>query len=161
MAQHHCASDRGAGGLGEGIALAQAKNPTKRGVTLWVEIDGTVYWATAENAIPTHGDGANRNDNKYVDNSKTYRTVVRTNSLGVEFVGNFPDVEQTCDRRAGHGLADPGPFPARALRYPPERIYAHNWIDYKDHRYCEGCQLATLARKLAYRPGVLAEKSAD
>ena len=34
-----------------------------------------------------------------------------------------------------------------------EHVYAHNWIDYKDHRYCEGCDLATFARKLAYEPG--------
>src|SRR4029434_2516903 len=74
------------------MALAQAKNPTRRGVTIWVETDGTVIWSTAETAIPTHGDGANRNDNKYIDNSNTYHVVVRTNSLGVEFVGNFPDV---------------------------------------------------------------------
>jgi hypothetical protein len=31
-------------------------------------------------------------DNKYIDNSKTYRTAVKTNSVGVEFAGNFPDV---------------------------------------------------------------------
>ena len=30
---------------------------------------------------------------------------------------------------------------------PVERVYAHNWIDYKDARYCEGCALATLARQ--------------
>jgi len=30
---------------------------------------------------------------------------------------------------------------------PLERIYAHNWIDYKDARYCEGCALAALARQ--------------
>jgi N-acetyl-anhydromuramyl-L-alanine amidase AmpD len=36
---------------------------------------------------------------------------------------------------------------------PSERVYAHNWIDFKDARYCEGCELATLARKLAYVPG--------
>ena len=29
---------------------------------------------------------------------------------------------------------------------PADRVYAHNWIDYKDARYCEGCELATLAR---------------
>jgi hypothetical protein len=29
-------------------------------------------------------------------------------------------------------------------------IYAHNWIDFKDQRYCEGCALATLARHQAY-----------
>src|SRR5437667_152010 len=67
-------------------------DPTKRGVTVWVETTGIVYWSTAENAIPTHGDGANRNDNKYIDNSKTYRTVIRTNTIGVEFNGNAPDV---------------------------------------------------------------------
>ena len=26
----------------------QARNPTKRGVTLWVETDGTIYWSTPE-----------------------------------------------------------------------------------------------------------------
>ena len=50
-------------------AAEQAKNPTRRGVTIWVETDGTVYWAVPETAIPTHGDGANRNDNKYIDNA--------------------------------------------------------------------------------------------
>ena len=24
---------------------------------------------------------------------------------------------------------------------PLDRVYAHNWIDYKDARYCEGCEL--------------------
>ena len=33
---------------------------------------------------------------------------------------------------------------------PNERVYAHNWIDYKDARYCEGCDLATLARSTAF-----------
>src|SRR5207244_8201767 len=84
----------GPAGSARELAQAQFANPTKRGVTLWVETDGTVYWATSETAIPTHGDGANRNDNKYIDNTKTYRTVVRTNSIGVEFVGNYPDVRK-------------------------------------------------------------------
>jgi hypothetical protein len=80
----------GPAGSAKSMAQAQAKNPTKRGVTVWVETDGTVYWSTAETAIPTHGDGANRNDNKYIDNSKTYRTVIKTNSIGVEFVATIP-----------------------------------------------------------------------
>jgi len=29
----------------------------------------------------------------------------------------------------------------------------YNWIDYKDSRYCEGCDLGVEARKLNYRPG--------
>src|SRR6476646_1400756 len=82
----------GAPGAAKSLAEGQAKNPTKRGVTLWVETDGTIYWSTPETVITTHGDGANRNDNKYIDNSKTYRAVVKTNSIGVEFVGNYPDV---------------------------------------------------------------------
>ena len=127
-------------------AREQSKNPTRRGVMVWVETDGTVYWAVAENLVPTHGDGANRHDNKYIDNSATYHQVVGDNSIGVEFAGNFPDVTK-------------GPTPAQVAawkilvkvlqaRYeiPSERIYAHNWIDIKDERYCEGCWLATLAR---------------
>jgi hypothetical protein len=35
----------------------------------------------------------------------------------------------------------------RALSYPLDRVYAHNWIDYKDARYCEGCALAKMARE--------------
>jgi hypothetical protein len=34
----------------------------------------------------------------------------------------------------------------------PENIYAHNWIDYKDARYCEGCDLAQAARQQGYVP---------
>jgi hypothetical protein len=127
-------------------AQAQAKDPARRGVMIWVETDGTVYWAVAENLVPTHGDGANRNDNKFIDNKATFRQVVRDNSIGVEFAGNYPDVAT-------------GPTEAQVAawkilvqvlraRYgiPLDRVYAHNWIDYKDARYCEGCWLATLAR---------------
>src|SRR5438552_16801598 len=78
----------GPAGSARGGAQEQGKNPTRRGVTVWVETDGTVYWAVAENLVPTHGDGANRNDNKYIDNKATYRQVVRDNSIGIEFAGN-------------------------------------------------------------------------
>src|SRR5882762_11435133 len=53
----------GPAGSARSGAQQQAKNPTRRGVTVWVETDGTVYWAVPENLVPTHGDGANRNDN--------------------------------------------------------------------------------------------------
>lgn len=130
-------------------AAAQAKQPTRRGVMIWVETDGTVYWATRETDVPTHGDGGNRNDNKYIDNSATYRQVVGANSIGVEFAGNFPNVAAPAtdaQRRAWPILAA-----FLRLRYgiPRERIYAHNWIDYKDARYCEGCELAALVRDAA------------
>jgi hypothetical protein len=143
----------GPAGSAKSMALAQAKNPTKRGVTVWVETDGTVYWSTAENAIPTHGDGANRNDNKYIDNSKTYRSVIKTNSIGVEFVGNYPDVAKPATREQKRAWLVLVRFLQERYDIPAENIYAHNWIDFKDRRYCEGCELATLARKLAYEPG--------
>ena len=140
----------GPAGSARGGAQEQAKNPTRRGVTVWVETDGTVYWAVPEDAIPTHGDGANRNDNKYIDNGPTFHQVLKGNSIGVEFAGNFPDVakpasaEQFAASRilvrvlqARYGIAN-------------ERVYAHNWIDYKDARYCEGCDLPTLARSPAF-----------
>ena len=137
----------GPAGSARGGAAEQSKNPTRRGVMVWVESDGTVYWAVADNLVPTHTDGADRNDNKYIDNSKTYRQVNKDTSIGVEFAGNYPDVTR-------------GPTEAQIAawrilvkvlraRYgiPLDRVYAHNWIDFKDARYCEGCALATMARQ--------------
>jgi hypothetical protein len=128
-------------------ASEQSKHPTRRGVTVWVETDGTVYWSVPENLVPTHGDGANRNDDKYIDNGPTYHQVIGSNSIGVEFAGNYPDVTR--------GATDAQIAAWRVLvavlraRYgiPAERVYAHDWIDFKDARYCEGCALATLARE--------------
>lgn len=136
----------GPAGSARGGAEAQAKNPTRRGVTVWVETDGAVYWAVAENLVPTHGDGANRNDNKYIDNRSTYRQVVRDNSIGVEFAGNYPDV--TTGPTEAQVAAWKILVKVLRARYdiPLGHVYAHNWIDYKDVRYCEGCWLATLAR---------------
>jgi hypothetical protein len=139
-------TEGGAGSAKNGAA-EQAKNPSRRGVMLWVETDGTIYWATPETFVTLHGDGANRNDNKYIDNTKTFHAVTRENSIGVEFAGNFPDVT----KGATQEQLKVWPILARFLReryaIPAENIYAHNWIDFKDARYCEGCDLATLARK--------------
>ena len=76
-----------------------------------------MYWAVPENLVPTHTDGANRNDNKYIDNGPTYHQVIRTNSIGVEFAGNYPDVTRGRHRGADRGVADPGEGAARALRH--------------------------------------------
>ena len=108
----------GPAGSAKSMALAQSKNPTKRGVTVWVETDGTVYWSTPETVIPTHGDGANRNDNKYIDNAKTYHAVVKTNSIGVEFVGNYPDVAKPATREQARAWLTAGAVLAGALRHP-------------------------------------------
>src|ERR1700743_414212 len=48
----------GPAGSARGGAALQAKNPTRRGVMVWVETDGTVYWAVADNLVPTHTAGA-------------------------------------------------------------------------------------------------------
>jgi hypothetical protein len=137
----------GPGGSARGGALEQAKNPTRRGVMVWVETDGTVYWAVSETLVPTHTDGANRNDNKYVDNSRTYHQVNKDTSIGVEFSGNYPDVT----RGPTEAQIAAWRILVRVLRaryqIPLDHVYAHNWIDYKDARYCEGCALATMARE--------------
>jgi hypothetical protein len=143
----------GPAGATKNLALAQFANPTKRGVMLWVETDGMVYWATAETAIPTQGDGANRNDNKYIDNGPTYHAVVKTNTIGVEFNGNFPDVAKPLTDEQTQAWLVLVRFLQERYGIPSERVYAHNWVDFKDARYCEGCELATLARKQAYVPG--------
>jgi hypothetical protein len=143
----------GAPGSARASALAQAANPTKRGVTLWVETDGTAYWATSERAIPTHGDGANRNDNKFIDNSTTYHAVIKTNTIGAEFIGNYPDVTKPVTAEQMQAWLVLVRFLQERYGIAAENIYAHNWIDYKDSRYCEGCDLATQARSLGYVPG--------
>jgi N-acetylmuramoyl-L-alanine amidase-like protein len=137
----------GPAGSAQSGAQQQAKHPTRRGVTVWVETDGTVYWAVPEHLVPTHGDGANRNDNKYIDNGPTFHQVTGANSIGVEFAGNYPDV------RRGATAAQIATWrilvAVLRARYgiPVERVYAHDWIDFKDSRYCEGCALATMARQ--------------
>src|SRR3977135_4326120 len=45
----------GPAGSARSGAQEQAKNPARRGVTVWVETAGTVYWAVADNLVPTHG----------------------------------------------------------------------------------------------------------
>jgi hypothetical protein len=100
-----------------------------------------------EDTITTQGEGGDRNDNKFIDNRPTYHQVTRTNSIGVEFAGNYPDVTRPVTEaqiaawrvlvtvlRARYGI-------------PADHVYAHDWIDFKDGRYCEGCSLATLARE--------------
>jgi hypothetical protein len=143
----------GPAGSAKNGAAEQAKNPTRRGVTIWVETDGTVYWAISETAIPTHGDGANRNDNKYIDNATTFHAVTKENSIGVEFAGNYPDVRKPVTAAQTAAWLILVRFLQERYGIPAARIYAHNWIDFKDSRYCEGCELATLARKLDYVPG--------
>ena len=137
----------GPAGSARGGALAQSKNPTRRGVTVWVETDGTVYWAVPETQVPTHGDGANRNDSKYIDNGPTFHRVVRDNSIGVEFAGNYPDVTRPATEAQIAAWRILVKVLRARYRIPLDRVYAHDWIDYKDARYCEGCALATLARQ--------------
>ena len=137
----------GPAGSARGGAEAQFKNPTRRGVMVWVETDGTVYWAVSETLVPTHTDGADRNDNKYIDNGPTFHQVNKDTSIGVEFAGNYPDVARpvTEAQIAAWRIL----VKVLEARYgiPADRVYAHNWIDFKDARYCEGCALATLARQ--------------
>src|SRR6202040_2576378 len=121
----------GPAGSARGGAELQAKNPTRRGVPVWVETDGTVYWAVAETLVPTHGDGANRNDNKYIDNGPTFHQVIGANSIGVEFAGNYPDVT----RPATDAQIAAWRILVKVLRarygIPLDRVYAHDWIDFK------------------------------
>jgi hypothetical protein len=142
----------GPAGSAAALARQQAANPKKRGVTLWVETDGTAYWSVPETAVTTHGDGGNRNDNKYIANLTTYRQVVAANSIGVEFVGNYPDVRKAPTAEQFSTALVLVRFLQERYGIPLERVYAHNWIDYKDHRYCEACELAERVRAQGYIP---------
>jgi hypothetical protein len=122
------------------------EKPDRRGATIWVETDGTVYWAVVEFAVPHHARSGNRNDNKFIDNGPTFQQVTDDNSIGVEFVGNYPNVR----RPVTEAQTAAWRVLVRVLqtRYgiSSGHVYAHNWIDYKDSRYCEGCELAKIAR---------------
>jgi len=126
-------------------------------VTVWVETDGTAVLVDSRNGDPDPRRRRQRNDNKYIDNAKTYRAVVKTNSIGVEFVGNYPDVAKPATREQARAWLLLVRFLQERYSIPAENIYAHNWIDFKDRRYCEGCDLAALARKLAYEAGQAGE----
>lgn len=136
----------GAAGSAWRNAVAQTRKPDRRGVTIWVETDGTVVWAVAEFAVPGHTI-SDRKDNRYVDNSSTFRQVNNDNSIGIEFVGNYPNVRKRptdAQIRAWRILVR-----VLQLRYaiPTERVFAHQWVSHKDRRYCEGCELAEIARR--------------
>ena len=139
-------------------AVAQMQRQDRKGVQIWVETDGTVYWSTAEWAVPNHLRSGNRNDNKYIDNASTYQQIDNESTIGVEFVGNYPNVRKppTEAQIAAWRVL------VRVLqaRYdiPNERVYAHNWIDYKDRRYCEGCELARIARSQGIETAQQVEK---
>ena len=127
-------------------AVAQMQKPDRRGVAIWIETDGTVYWSTPEWAVPNHLNRGNRNDNKYIDNSGTYQQIDDDSSIGVEFVGNYPNVRKPpTDAQIAAWRVLVRVLQAR-YDIPNERVFAHNWIEYKDRRYCEGCELARIAR---------------
>jgi len=97
-------------------------------------------------AVPHHARSGNRNDNKFIDNGPTYQQVTDDNSIGRGIRRQLSQCETAGDRGADGGLARPGQGAANALRHFQRHVYAHNWIDYKDSRYCEGCELSKIAR---------------
>ncbi len=128
-------------------AMRQSERPDRRGATIWVETDGTVYWSIVEFAVPRHVRDGNRKDNKFIDNSPTFGQVTDDNSIGIEFVGNYPNVRKPpTDAQVAAWRILVRVLQAR-YNIPGGRVYAHNWIDYKDRRYCEGCSLAAIARE--------------
>ena len=79
--------------------------------------------------------------------------MLKNNSIGVEFAGNFPDVAKPASAeqiaawrilvrvlQARYGIAD-------------ERVYAHNWIDYKDARIAKAATLRRWRAAFRFRPG--------
>ncbi len=137
----------GPAGSARGGALEQSRNPTRRGVMVWVETDGTVYWAVSGDS---RADPYRRRQPQRQQIYRQQRDLSPANkesSIGVEFAGNYPDVT----RPATEAQITAWRILVKVLRarygIPLDHVYAHNWIDFKDARYCEGCALATLARQ--------------
>ncbi len=107
----------GPAGSARGGALAQSKNPTRRGVTVWVETDGTVYWAVPETSgsdpwrrrqpqrqqIHRQRPDLSPGDRRHFDRGGIRRQLSRRDARR--------------HRGADRGVADPGQGAARALRH--------------------------------------------
>ena len=137
----------GPAGSALAMAKAQAEKPDRRGAAIWVETDGTVYWSIVEFAVPRHVRDGNRNDNRFIDNGPTFGQVTDENSIGIEFVGNYPNVRKPPTEAQVAAWRILVKVLQTRYNIPADRVFAHNWIDYKDRRYCEGCDLARLARE--------------
>ena len=118
LAQHHRAPDRGAGRLGArrragsrrrirpGAASPSGSRPTARCTGRWRKIWSRPM-ATAPTATTTNTSTT----------ARPIHQVIGSNSIGVEFAGNYPDVTAARHRGAGRGVADPGEGAAGALRH--------------------------------------------
>src|SRR5215467_9325618 len=96
------------------------------------------------------GVGGNRRHRVLVDRRKRRsHSRRRGQSKRQQIYRQFEDLSQSEQKQAWLILVR---FLQERYGIPSENIYAHNWIDFKDRRYCEGCELATLARKLGYEP---------
>src|SRR5262249_35704326 len=153
LAQHHRAPNRRARRLGEehGAGASEKSHQARRD-----GMGGNGRHRLLGNGRDRDPDPRRRRQSKRQQirrYSKTYRDVIKANSIGVEFVGNYPDVAKPATRAQRQAWLMLVRFLQERYGIPTENIYAHNWIDFKDNRYCEGCELATLARKLAFQPG--------
>ena len=108
---------------------------------------------------PLHGDGANRNDNKYVDNSQTYRRVMKDQFHRRRVRRQFPGRRRAADAAAAAAWAVLVRVLQERYDIPIDKVFAHNWIDFKDARYCEGCLLGDQARAQNYVPTRLRARS--
>ena len=105
----------GAAGSAWRGAVAQMRKPDRKGTTIWVETDGTVYWAVAEFAVPNHIRSGNRRDNCYIDNASTFRQILRGfHRRGIR--RQLSECPAASDRRASARVADSGAGAARPLR---------------------------------------------
>ncbi len=98
-------------------ALEQHKNPTRRGVTVWVETDGTVYWAVTEISSRPMATAATATT---TSTSTTARPTARW-SAATRSASSSPAIilmSRRTDRGADRRMARAGDALLRALRHP-------------------------------------------
>lgn len=152
------------GSYAVGHARAQMSRPNKVGTTIWVERDGTFYWAAPESANPKHirSGSSLRGDNKYIDNSQTRGVITSENTIGIEFAGNPPGrLQNPLTAEQLDTAAKLGRFLQERYNIPSDKVYAHSWVQHKAEssarvadRYVEGAAAANVVRMLGYRPGI-------
>ena len=138
----------GPAGSAHAMAKRQAANPKVRGVTLWVETDGTVVLVGAGDRDP---DCTATAPTATTTSTSPTSPPTATSSTPIRSASSSSAIFPTCESPRPSSRWRPGWCLVKFLqeRYgiPVEQVYAHNWIDYKDHRYCEGCELAQRARR--------------
>jgi len=150
MAKHHHSSIRGASRLClSGARWRSRRSRIAAGATIWVE--GRRHRVLGSGRVsrsPHHIRNGNRDDNKFIDNGPTYHQVNERQFDRRGIYRQLSQCETTGDRSAKspRGASCSEVLQTRYRALPATTSMPTTGSITRNLRYCEGCQLAKLAR---------------